>query len=321
MYTQILIPLDGSSLSEQVLPYARFLARALAIPVQLLKVIDRNEFELTTKPSQGGCFDALLSRSIASSRAYLKKIARSFQKGQVSCSVHEGNPTQVLMKKAEAEKNTLIVMATHGGSGIRRWLLGSVANKLLQEAANDMFLIPVTDEGSTGGDAMLKRVIIPLDGSGLAEKVLPRIEELAERIGLKLVLLRVSERQLAVTKHPYTPWMSERFNRLGGELHQYLGGKVKELKIKGLVDVEPMVKFGYAADQIIGTAEETRDSFVAMCTHGGAGMNRWVLGSVTNTVVRHSRGPVLVIRGHNPMVEQKQGSAEPTPPAWVQTKR
>ena len=127
----------------------------------------------------------------------------------------------MLIEKAEAEKNALIVMATHGGSGIRRWLLGSVANKLLQEAANDMFLIPVADERSTGGDAMLKRVIIPLDGSRFAEKVLPRIEELAERIGLTLVLLRVAVRQPAVTKHPYTPCMSERFNQLDGELHQY----------------------------------------------------------------------------------------------------
>jgi len=200
------------------------------------------------------------------------------------------------MEKAKAEKNTLIVMATHGGSGIRRWLLGSVANKLLQEAANDIFLIPVTGEGSTGGEAILRRVIIPLDGSRFAEKVLPRIEELTETIGLKLVLLQVSVQQPADTKHPYSPYMSERFNQLGGGLHQYLGKKVRELKRKGLVDVESMVEFGYAADQIICTAEKTRDSFVAMCTHGGSGMNRWVLGSVTNAVVRHSRSPVLVIR-------------------------
>ncbi|MGH9880665.1 MAG: universal stress protein, partial [Pyrinomonadaceae bacterium] len=206
-------------------------------------------------------------------------------------------------------------MATHGGSEIRRWLLGSVANKLLQEASNDIFLIPVRDEGKTGGAAMLKRVILPLDGSPFAEQVLPYIQRLAKKIGLKVVLLRVCVFPPPLTKNPYSPSMNV------WELHQYLGDKVQELLQKGLNDVEPMVKSGYAAEQIICTAGKPRDSFVAMCTHGGLGMNRWDLGSVTNTVVRHSRGPVLVIRGRTSIGGTKQGSAESTAAACVQTER
>lgn len=299
MYTRILIPLDGSSLAEQVLPYGRFLAKALRMPVQLLRVVNVNEIALTSKVSQGLRLEKLLLQSRLSSRTYLEAVARSFAAAQVSCSVDAGNPPEVINENASADQNTLIVMATHGGSGIRRWLLGSVAHQLLQQSTNDMFLIRVTDEGRTGGEARLRTAIIPLDGSPLAEKVLPHIEELADRIGLKLLLLRVCVWEPALTKHPYTPSMNQWFSHLGGELHQYLGAKVQELGKRGLVDVEPMVKSGYAPDQIIGTAGETRDSLVAMCTHGNSGMNRWVLGSVTNTVVRHSRGPVLVIRGES----------------------
>jgi nucleotide-binding universal stress UspA family protein len=147
MYTRILIPLDGSSLAEQVLPCGRFLAKALRIPVQLLRVIDGNEIALTSKVSQGLRLEKLLLQSRLRSRTYLEAVARSVAAAQVSCSVDAGNPAEVINENASADKNTLIVTATHGGSGIRRWLLGSVAHQLLQESANDMFLIRVTDEG------------------------------------------------------------------------------------------------------------------------------------------------------------------------------
>ena len=85
-------------------------------------------------------------------------------------------------------------------------------------------------------------------------------------------------------------------NRFKGEAQEYLAAKVQELKKKGLINVKPMVKCGDAADEIISIARGTHNSFVAMCTHGRSGISRWALGSVTNRVVRHSQGPVLVIR-------------------------
>lgn len=267
--------------------------------MQLLRVIDGNEIALTSKVSQGLRLEKLLLQSRLSSRTYLEEIARSFAAAQVSCAIDAGNPPEVIIAKASADKNTLIVMATHGGSGIRRWLLGSVAHQLLQESANDMFLIRVTDEGRTSREAMPGTAILPLDGSSFAEQAAPRIEELAQRIGLKLVLLRVGPWQPAATDHPFSPSMDECVHQLGSELHHYLGAKAGELRRRGLVDVEVAVKFGYAAEQIISMARETRNSFVAMCTHKGSGLNRWALGSVTNAVVRRSRGPVLVIRGES----------------------
>ena len=79
----------------------------------------------------------------------------------------------MIIDKAAADKDTLIVMATHGRSGMQRWLLGSVADKVLHGSANHLFLIRATEQGKTDGEAPLKKVIVPLDGSPLAEKVLP----------------------------------------------------------------------------------------------------------------------------------------------------
>ena len=78
-----------------------------------------------------------------------------------------------MTEKAAADKNTLIVMATHGCSGIQRWPLGSVADKVIHGATNHLFLVRASEQGKTDGEAALKTVIVPLDGSALAEQVLP----------------------------------------------------------------------------------------------------------------------------------------------------
>jgi nucleotide-binding universal stress UspA family protein len=289
MYRRILIPLDGSSLAEQALPYGRVLAKALRIPVQLLKVIDVNELKLTTEGGKELYFQKLLDETL-SSKTYLQAAAESFPKGQADFSIDEGNPAEVLIERASADRRALIVMATHGQNGIRRWLLGSVANTLLQSALNDMFLIRVTDEGRTAGEATLKTLLLPLDGSASAEQVFPAIEDLAKRIGLEVSLLGVCTGQAAVTHDPNNPFIDNAgHHQLEGELHAYLGSKAEELKRKGLVDIAAVVKSGYAAEQIIRTAENTRDGFVAVCMRGGSGRSGWVLGSVTNHVVRRVR--------------------------------
>ena len=160
-----------------------------------------------------------------------------------------------------------------------------------------MFVIRVTDEGRTDGEAMPTTAILPLDGSLFAEQIVPRMEELAETIGLKFILLRVAAWQSAAPDRPSSPSIGGCFHQLESELHQYLRAKILELRKKGLADVEAAVGFGYAPEEIIRTARETRNSFVALRTHPGSGLNRWALGSVTNAVVRRSRGPVLVLRG------------------------
>ena len=87
--------------------------------------------------------------------------------------MENGKAEELIIDKAAADKDTLIVMATHGRSGIQRWLLGSVADKVLHGSTNHLFLIRATEQGKTDGEAALKKVIVPLDGSPLAEKILP----------------------------------------------------------------------------------------------------------------------------------------------------
>ena len=296
MYTRMLIPLDRSQTAEQVLPYVRFLAKGLAIPVELLEVIDPDALAGFANPEQGRYLDTLLTERTASSRAYLQTVAGSLQGSDVRTLVQTGKPEDVLIEHAAADKDALIVMASHGRSGIQRWLLGSVADKVLHGATNHVLLIHASDTGETSGEAVLKKVLVPLDGSSLAEQVLPYVMDLARSLGLEVILTRAYALPPAASPEDYGTYTEQFLSRLEIDAREYLAEKVEDLRRKGIKNVSSVVGLGYGAGEIIKLARETPDNFVAMCTHGRSGIRRWVLGSVTERVVRHCGDPVLIIR-------------------------
>jgi nucleotide-binding universal stress UspA family protein len=288
--------MDESKLAEQVLPYARYLAKALAIPVELLEVVDPDELKLLANPEQGRYVDTLLADKRASARNYLETIAGSFQEARVTFAVENGKAEELIIDKVAADKDALIVMATHGRSGIQRWLLGSVADKVLHGSTNHLFLIRATEQGKTEGEAPLKKVIVPLDGSPLAEKVMPHVIELGKKMRLEVVFLRAYALPPAISADEYGTYSEALFNQLEAEAKDYLAEKIKEVEQGGLKNVSSVVDLGYGAEEITSLARKTPDNFIAMSTHGRSGVTRWVLGSVTERVVRHSGDPVLIIR-------------------------
>ena len=147
-----------------------FLAKALAIPVELFGVVDPEALVALSDPTRGRHLDTLVTETMSRAATYLETAARSFHGAQVKCSMRKGKPENVVTEKAAADKNTLIVMATHGCAGIQRWPLGSVADKVIHGATNHLFLVRASEQGKTDGEAALKTVIVPLDGSALAER-------------------------------------------------------------------------------------------------------------------------------------------------------
>jgi nucleotide-binding universal stress UspA family protein len=296
MYTRMLVPLDGSKVAEQVLPYARFLAKSLGIPTELLGVVDPETLVAFANPAQGRPLDTLVAETMSRSAIYLETTARSFQGTQVKSSVAKGKPEDEVIERAAADKNTLIVMATHGRSGLQRWLLGSVADKVLHGATNHLLLIRASDQGKTDGEAPLKTVIVPLDGSPLAEQALPVVVDLAKKMDLQVVLVRAYALPPTISAEDYGYYSAELLDHLESEARDYLQGKINEIKQKGIATVTSVVNTGYGAEEIITLARNTPDNLIAMCTHGRSGIQRTVLGSVTDRVVRHSGDPVLIVQ-------------------------
>jgi nucleotide-binding universal stress UspA family protein len=298
MYKKILVPLDGSAVAEQVLPYVRTLAGGLKIPAVLMGVVDIAELASHMSAEKPPYLDTMIEDSVRRSGEYLKGVAQTFPHASVSFSVEKGRAEEVIIAKAAADKETLITMATHGRSGINRWLLGSVAEKVLRGSANPLLLVRAKAEAKTEGEVTLKSIVVPLDGSEVAESVLPTVLEIAKKLNMEIVLFRACNVPYSVFGgvRDHFGIVDQLLGAIKGEARDYLEKKTEELKKQGANKVSYVLEQGTSADQIISLGRKTPDNLIAMCTHGWSGVKGWVLGGITETVVRHSGDPVLVIR-------------------------
>lgn len=300
MYRKIVLPLDGSTAAECALPLVRALARRLAIPVELLSVVDLREISRNVAAAEGLFLDRLVEDESRHSAEYLSKIAKSLGAVPAATRCEKGSAAETIIETAAADQHSLVVMATRGRSGLNRFLLGSVAEKVLRASSNPLLLVKATEPIVTAGEAPLTSIVVPLDGSDLAEAVLPTVTELARTLDLEVFLVRayaIPYGAYSAGEGFYDPVHLEAFLKiLKEEAFDYLDKKVTELKRKGLTKVSYVAKEGLSADEIIKFARETPANLVAMSSHGRSGIKRWVLGSVTETVVRHSGDPVLVLR-------------------------
>jgi len=298
VYAKILIPLDGSTTAERVLPYARFLAEMLKVPVELLGVIDLAAIATHLSGEKTRYFDSFVAEEERSSKGYLEEIARTFSSGGVRCIIEKGKPEEVIVEKGAANRATLIAMATHGRSGVKRWLLGSVAEKVLRAGRNPLLLIRAQEEAPAEAEVVLKSLILPLDGSGLAESALGTVSDLARALKLQVILCRAYELPTGAYygSEDFLPNYEELLAGLRQETSDYLNDQVAGIRSQRLEKVSAVALEGSAAEEIIQIARKTPNSLVAMCTHGRSGVKRWLLGSVTEKVVRYSGNPVLVLR-------------------------
>ena len=307
MYRRLLVPLDGSRTAAAVLPYARTIAKTLKLPVELLSVVDIGA--LAAHVSHGGAryFETIIAESVRISEQYLKRIANTFPDHEVKCTVEKGKAEDVIIEKAGSDA-TLTAMATHGRSGFNRLLLGSVAEEVLRGSTNPLLLIRPSEEAHSEGEAILRKVIVPLDGSEEAESVLPAAVELAKTLELEVLLLRAYPRfNTYAGADDYNAVNYEVIRgALSDEAQSYLESKVGELKRKGVEKVSFAIPEGSSAGEIVALSGRTPNNLIAMCTHGRSGVKRWVLGSVTEKVVRLSRDPVLIVRGGSPTSELRR---------------
>jgi len=291
MYKKLLVTLDGSRISEAVLPYARSLAKSLKIPVQLMQAVDPEDFRLLPEPVQGQYYETQAERT-ASGVAYLERVAVTFPDIAVKFCVELGNPAELILDKAAANSGTLIAMASHGRSGFQHWLLGSVAHKVASVASNPLLLVRANQEMKTDGEAELTSVLVPLDGSELAEMALPHARELAIELLIELIVLRVCD----FSNYRRLPRVNQIARELKLEAKEYLEKKMRQLEAQGLEEVSYLILEGDPAVEIVDIAQKKPDNLVAITTHGRTGIKRWLLGSVTEHVIRHATGPILIIR-------------------------
>ena len=320
---KILVTLDGSTFSESIVPAASQLAEATGSEVHLLSVVEdpgirrswveaialgeagTGEFMLppTAMPRYpdarrgANMSTETLEEAIHSARQYLAEVALRFPAGATSSAVPGNDPVAAIADYAAENGIDLIAMSTHGRSGIGRWVYGSNADKLLQSTAYPILLVrPRNGDAPSQGDVSIDTLIVPLDGSLLAEEALAYAEGIASQMSLKLSLIRIVTTPAiaypGTETYAYDPRL---FTDLENDAAAYLRDKQAQLESRGL-EVASTVRAGYPAAHIIDFAEDSAGSVIVMSTHGRGGLGRWIMGSVADRVLRAAYRPILLIR-------------------------
>lgn len=310
MYTRILTPLDGSDVSEQVLPYTRAFASRLSLPLTLLTAIEPDH------PSIGQSLNPELhSHETEAHRAghaetYLSSVAASMQGAGIRSEfvVPRGEPASAIVEDAARDPGTLVAMSSHGRSGFARWWMGSVADKVLHMADNPLLIIRSSSHPSAEPEVAPERLIVSLDGSELAEEVLPHVAFIGSRMGIPVDLVHVTLSEAEYYQSmsmgrrvlpPRLPSFQAFSQNAEIAAREYVDDVKRRLQQQGVATVEEKLMQGSAADCIVDMATANPHSLVAMTTHGRSGVGRMILGSVAERVVRHSGGPVLLVRATN----------------------
>lgn len=276
MYERILVPLDGSQLAEIALPYAEELSGRLGSDVTLIYVSE--SIDDPHRHMHQIYMQKMAESAKQDAEAYARKLGKELTI-QVRSVNLAGNPAEEIVKYADSENTGLIVMSTHGQSGIRQWTIGSVANKVVRATKQPVALVRAeVPRPDVPRKDTLRKALLPLDGSKESEAALPYVAELASRLGMSVTLLQV----LAIGD-----------KALAEDYLEKIGAQLKQ---KG-VTVESRVLFGEAATEIINLADEIHADVVAMSTHGRSGIGRWVLGSVAERVLYEGNTPLLLVRG------------------------
>ena len=296
---QILVPLDGSPLSEQVLPCAMALGRGLESELLLFGAVSIPPETEDILAKAGVKADALLEELKTEANEHLGQTVDRLREGglQARLVVRCGPAAESIVSYAEQMDVRQIVMATHGYNGPNRWTHGSVAERVLQSASVPVLLLRVKEKPCDSREPMrCRRILVPLDGSMRAERVLPVVAPIAKALKSELVLFQVPIVYVS-------GWMTgEWFLPVQGVLataeqdaQAYLGYVASHLQEQG-VQASTATAIGAVAASIIGYAEDNDIDLIAMCTHGRTGLRRWTLGSVADRVLRAGRVPILLVR-------------------------
>jgi len=287
MYRSVLVPLDGSAFAEQALPWAVSIAERAGGRLDLVRVHVLYAFKDPTT-AWAPYNPVLESECQHDEQVYLDATASmvsSTSRVEVRSALVHGFTADGVLERVQAVKADLIVMVTHGLGTVGRFFLGSVADELIRRGAAPVLLVPRRDPPPGLVPAPeLTRVVIPLDGSPLAEQALDPALELARVMDAKeCTLLRVLEPD-AVSAETQA------------EAEAYLAATARRVQDGNLQTQTRIALAGQPAQAILEEAAKQPGSLIGMATHGRGGATRLLLGSVADKVIRAATVPVLVYR-------------------------
>ena len=305
MVRHILVPLDGSPLAATAVPYAVTLARASDARISLLAVVE-------SPPEHAGLPSAAAQegdeRHVTESTAYLESVAAAMRAHglTVTTVVRHGNPANEILAASEDAGCSLIVMSTHGRTGLERIRMGSVAQHVLRHAIIPTLVVRPGDDASTEGEATIAAITVTLDGSPLAEEALPIATRIATALSIPLTLLRVIPSLTYLASTGWDAGYSAYYPVSDGDgARRGAGGRAvsrsdrRTACVRRVLDVRTRWERSVtsrAAEAIAAVLAKQPAGIAVMASHGRGGVLRWALGSTAEEVLDQSPCPILIVR-------------------------
>jgi nucleotide-binding universal stress UspA family protein len=287
MIKRILVPLDGSGTAERALPLAWGIAARTGAEVLLLSAV---------VPGEHWAGPALVNPSDEDERCaaedYLQSVARPTIVRRLNTRIFAipGRAASVITGAAEAEECDLIIMTTQGRSGLSTWVVGSVADKVRQSGQTPLLLIHAR-RGIVPPVTEVHRILVPLDGSELAERALPLAQDLARAFHAGLVIQQIVVPPTAFFTDYLPPNAIEEVRGTARAYLDKIAGTVRDAGI----EAEFRVDVGLPSQTILALADSGAVDMIAMTTHARSALGRFVMGSVAESVSRHADVPCLIV--------------------------
>lgn len=306
MFGSIIVPLDGSRIAAAALPYATVLAETFGAHLTLLGVLAPHLKDLGTGDVFGVTSDVRReadAQAAAVATDYLENVAAPLQARGFACevTVARGDPAEEIIAAAGEGDGTLIVMSTHGHTGLKRLRMGSVAQHVLRHAAVPTLIVRPPEDATRTERVTIQEVTVTLDRSPLAEIALPVATHMADAFGVPLVLLSILENRVSPTitydaqSVPSTiVWgVAEQ-----ADAEQYLAQVAARITMPTrTVQTAWRRGIGGRTDKAINDYLcERPEGLVVMASHGRGGVLRWMLGSTVEGFTTQAAAPVLIVR-------------------------
>ncbi len=302
MFNPILVPLDGSQLAECVLPQVGAIARSFDAEITLLCMLEKNQAGASAQ-----LFD-LLNWQINKTKAafYLEKIKARFQESglRAQTTVLEGLVAEGITEYAQNQGMKLIILSSHGRSGLTQWGISSITQKIILSAPTSLLIVRAHQYAAHSGDLsetpLYQRILVPLDGSQRAENVLPIITQLAHFHQSQIHIVQVVQTPEMARQMPPAPEDIDLSNRVVARNREEAGHYLEQVKsrsyLEGIAVQTHLMTSDNAAVALHQLEEQEQIDMVTLSAHGYSGNHQWPYGSMVNNFIMYGKAPLLIVQ-------------------------
>lgn len=298
MIGTIVVPLDRSPVAERALPFAESVAKQIGARIVLLSVVDL-PLEFQAWLESASVVDVQINAE-KEFKDYLESVAPRSDGVQVDTTVRVGTAASEIQRFVESLQDVAVIMASHGRTGFRHVITGSVTQQVVHRLKTPMIIVPSStpDPPSDTQSGILRRILVPLDGSPFAEHALRTGLEVFGATRPELLLVRVVE---VVNWYGgvYSPadfhGLDPYIETTRDSAEAYLLDISAQLADDGFT-VFSEVRVGRVEDEINSVARENDVDLILMATHGRSGAGRLIFGSVAERALRESPVPLMLVR-------------------------